>query len=313
MPNVYVFADDGAQYYYNDDADFGNYTLYTTKYVDEPEAGTLQFNYYESDLDNPIDVNDASYTVKDDKLNIISTISGNLTGTDEAINQEVKDAVAIANEKEGIGATDDFDSYVDGTNISAANDLWVESDTIAEDDTVYSSVAQVSSMYSNSPSNSLYLEDKDGSKPKATRQFVDGNPVAVGSLTVDVYIPSDQGSTKGIYVNLGNGDNDNNSFIQVMLSTTSKSVTLRGGDNGKTAFTDIDQKLLELPFDIWTTIQFDWDGSSGSVTINGNKVTINETNGLNLTNTPSQLMLSVGDNSSMGNKAYFDNVDSDLF
>ncbi|MEF1212426.1 hypothetical protein REH77_10155, partial [Vibrio alginolyticus] len=53
LPNVYVF-EDGTQKYYNDDDNFGTYTIYTSTYTEDKDTETLTFNLYdESDLGNP--------------------------------------------------------------------------------------------------------------------------------------------------------------------------------------------------------------------------------------------------------------------
>ncbi|GAL20781.1 hypothetical protein JCM19235_3783 [Vibrio maritimus] len=51
LPNVYVF-DGTTQRYYNDDDDFGTYTIYTTTspdYVDDIDTNTLTFKHYDSE------------------------------------------------------------------------------------------------------------------------------------------------------------------------------------------------------------------------------------------------------------------------
>ncbi len=103
LPNIYIF-DGTTQKYYNDDNNFGTYTLYSSTYEEDIDAGTLTFNYYSgSDLENPEYVT-GSYSVTDGVLSIFDTDSndGNLSAADNSSNETIKEAVTAANAGAGV-------------------------------------------------------------------------------------------------------------------------------------------------------------------------------------------------------------------
>ncbi|MDP5254652.1 MULTISPECIES: hypothetical protein [unclassified Vibrio] len=102
LPNVYVF-DGTTQKYYNDDDNFGTYTIYTSTFTEDEDAGTITFNYYSdsSDLTNVTELS-GNYSVTDGALTITDTNAGDFTGTDNADNTDVTDAITAANAEAGL-------------------------------------------------------------------------------------------------------------------------------------------------------------------------------------------------------------------
>ncbi len=102
LPNLYVF-DGTTQKYYNDDDNFGTYTIYTSTFSEDENAGTITFNYYgdSSDLTNVTELS-GNYSVTDGELVITDTNSGDFSGTDNSDNSDVTEAVSTANTAAGI-------------------------------------------------------------------------------------------------------------------------------------------------------------------------------------------------------------------
>ncbi|MGV2990225.1 hypothetical protein ACE1OE_21555 [Vibrio sp. E150_011] len=99
LPNVYVF-DGTDQKYYDDDATPGTYKIYTTTYTENLDDDTIEFTYYSAD--GPTVVN-GSYSVSNGTLlTITDTSYGDLSGSDQAQNDDVKDAVQAANDELGL-------------------------------------------------------------------------------------------------------------------------------------------------------------------------------------------------------------------
>lgn len=99
LPNVYVF-ENGKQYYYDDDASFGTYTVTESEVTDDPDAGTLSFTYY-GDGNGGTSVS-GDYAVTSDTLTIDTAAYGQLTGTDQAANDAVVSAVDAAKDASGL-------------------------------------------------------------------------------------------------------------------------------------------------------------------------------------------------------------------
>ncbi|MGV3002323.1 hypothetical protein [Vibrio sp. E150_018] len=299
LPNVYVFNGE-TQYYYDDDTSFGTYVVTETPITEDIESQTLSFTYYDASGATPID---GTYSVTSGALTIETGAFGTLTGTDESANTAVTDAVTTANEDAGIviGSGETFDEYTTGTNISEANSVWVEYNTILTDG--LPSTATVSSDFANSGSNSLLIQDLDSSnKPFVTREFSAGSSTS-GSISFDVYIPSS--NEKTTYINVGTGKNNSDRYFELRLSGSGK-VEVESGDS--------DKEIGAITNDEWNSLSLAWDGDNITITINNEKVTMTQSEtGLTATNTPSQLTLYTGDTSGDANKAYFDNISSDLF
>ncbi|WP_045424092.1 MULTISPECIES: hypothetical protein [Vibrio] len=102
LPNIYVF-DEGTQKYYNDDDNFGTYTIYDATYTEDVDAGTLTFTYYgnSADLTDTTEVT-GNYSVTDEILTISDTNLGELTGSNEVDTAGVLDAIANANTDAGL-------------------------------------------------------------------------------------------------------------------------------------------------------------------------------------------------------------------
>lgn len=193
--------------------------------------------------------------------------------------------------------TDDFESYTVGDVISTASSDWSTANIDA------GSVAEVSEDQANGGTQSLYLADNDDSKPYAYRSFA-GTSTA-GSVSVDVYTPSD--NTKTTYINVGTGKNNADRYFEVRLSSS------LGYENS----TDGDVTLeTDFSKDNWHTVTIAWtDADLVTVSLDGTEVAtdIDQTLlGLS-SDTPTQFTVYTGDSSSFVNSAYFDNLDSDLF
>ena len=299
LPNVYVF-NGKTQYYYDDDTSFGTYVVTETPITEDIENQTLSFTYYDVSGSTPTD---GTYDVVSGALTIETGAFGTLTGTDESANTAVTDAVTTANEAAGIviGAGETFDEYTAGTNISEANPIWVEYNTTFTDG--LPSTATVSSDFASSGSNSLLIQDLDSTnKPYVTREFSAGAATS-GSISFDVYIPSS--NEKTTYINVGTGKNNSDRYFELRLSGSGK-VEAESGDS--------DKEIGAITNDNWNRLTLAWDGDSITITINNDEVTMTQSEtGLTSSNIPSQLTLYTGDTSGDANKAYFDNIDSDLF
>ena len=200
-------------------------------------------------------------------------------------------------EEETDSVTDDFESYTVGDAISDASSDWSTANIDA------GSVAEVSEDQANGGTQSLYLADNDDSKPYAYRSFA-GTSTA-GSVSVDVYTPSD--NTKTTYINVGTGKNNSDRYFEVRLSSS------LGYENS----TDGDVTLeTDFSKDNWHTVTIAWtDADLVTVSLDGTEVAtdIDQTLlGLS-SDTPTQFTVYTGDSSSFVNSAYFDNLDSDLF
>ncbi|UYI50086.1 hypothetical protein OFO16_19025 [Vibrio natriegens] len=102
LPNVYVFKD-GTQKYYNDDDNFGTYTIYTSTYTEDTDAETLTFNFYRNSTDlTDVAELTGNLDITDGVLTISGTNEGDLSGGDESENVDVTDAVAAANSEAGV-------------------------------------------------------------------------------------------------------------------------------------------------------------------------------------------------------------------
>lgn len=199
--------------------------------------------------------------------------------------------------------TDNFDSYTVGRNINAANPSWIEYNT---DSNSGQDIAQaiVSDEEANSGSNALLISDDHSStKPIVAREFAAG-ALTSGSVSFDVFVPS--ANTKTTYVNIGAGKNNSDRFYELRISGSGKVEAEAGSD---------DIELGAITTDAWNSLSLAWDGDDISVSINGATVDAptQSATGLDAANTPSQFTLYVGDNSGVGNKAYFDNIDSEQF
>ncbi|WP_372378867.1 hypothetical protein ACBZ91_21745 [Vibrio natriegens] len=106
LPNVYVFKD-GMQKYYNDDNNFGTYTIYTSTYIEDADAETLTFNFYDEaelilDPNTPPVELSGPYKISEGVLSISGTGYGDFTASDESENELVTTAVTTANSEAGI-------------------------------------------------------------------------------------------------------------------------------------------------------------------------------------------------------------------
>lgn len=302
LPNVYVF-DGTTQYYYDDDATPGTYVVKgPTTITEDIDTGTLSFTYYDSGAEVPIN---GTYSVTSGALTIDAGTNGMLSGTNESNNTAVKSAVEAANADSGIvvDVTDNFDDYAVGTNISEANPLWGEHNTLGDTKDTGPSLAIVSSDQAKSGSNSLLIEDTDtANKPYAVRSFANGAATA-GSLSFDVFIPSS--NEKTTYINLGAGKNNSDRYFELRLS---------GSGIVESETGDTDTEIGTIETDTWASLSIAWDGDKITVTINDATVeTTQSSTGLDAANIPSQLTLYTGDTKGNANKAYFDNIDSSLF
>ncbi|MDR9826880.1 hypothetical protein RCJ22_14810 [Vibrio sp. FNV 38] len=116
LPNVYVF-DGTTQKYYNDDDNYGTYTLYSSTIVDDVDAGKITFNYYgnSSDLTDTTELT-GDYVVTDGVLTISETNLGELIATDNSEDTAVIDAVTAANKESGVnGYVQILDTSTDDT------------------------------------------------------------------------------------------------------------------------------------------------------------------------------------------------------
>lgn len=299
LPNVYVF-DGTTQYYYDDDASFGTYVITETSVTEDIDNKTISFTYYDASGATPTD---GTYDVASGDLTIDTAAFGQLSGTDLATNTAVTDAVTAANDDAGIviGTGETFDEYTVGANINEANPVWVEYNTIFTDG--LPSTATVSSDVASSGSNSLLIQDLDTTnKPFVTRAFSAGATTS-GSVSFDVYIPDT--NEKTTYISVGAGKNNSDRYFELRLSGSGKVEAETGSD---------DKEIGAITNNAWNSLSLTWDGDTITVTINGEEVTMTQSEtGLTASNTPSQLTLYTGDTSGSANKAYFDNIDSDLF
>ncbi|PMH44669.1 hypothetical protein BCU68_12360 [Vibrio sp. 10N.286.49.B3] len=117
LPNVYVFSGT-SQKYYNDDDDHGTYTLYSSEFEEDIDAGTITFNYYgnSEDLTDVTEV-EGKYTVNSDGvLTITETNLGELIAADNSDDTAVADAITAANSEAGInGYVQILDTRTDDT------------------------------------------------------------------------------------------------------------------------------------------------------------------------------------------------------
>jgi hypothetical protein len=199
--------------------------------------------------------------------------------------------------------TDNFDSYAVGTSVSTANPSWIEYNTSSNSE---QDVAQaiISDEQASSGSNSLLISDDHSStKPMVAREFAAG-ALNSGSVSFDVFVPS--ANNKTTYINIGSGKNNSDRFYELRISGSGKVEVEAGSD---------DIEIGTITTDAWNSMSLAWDGDDIGVSIN--EATVDAPNqsatGLDATNTPSQFTLYVGDNSGVGNKAYFDNIDSEQF
>ncbi|MCL9777300.1 hypothetical protein [Vibrio methylphosphonaticus] len=199
--------------------------------------------------------------------------------------------------------TDDFESYTVGALISDASSAWTTANI--KDDDAGTTTAEVAVDPTDSAEKSLYLEDKNSAtKPFAMRAFT--APAAAGSVSVDAYFPST--NTKSTYINIGDGKNNSDRYFELNQSGTN--LKYEAGDNDVTIASGIE-------LDTWHSLTISWtDAGLVSVTMNGQQIATDvaqSSTGLDSSIVPSQLTLYTGDNGSIVNTAYFDNVDSDLF
>ncbi|GLT15275.1 hypothetical protein [Vibrio algivorus] len=118
LPNVYTFIN-GAQFYYDDDATPGTYTVIEGKYTDDLDAGTFSFTYYGT-APSGEDVT-GSYTVTDGVLTIDGGNAGILTGSNHKDDTTVTTAVTAANESQGIVVPNQSARIID-TNLGGTTD-----------------------------------------------------------------------------------------------------------------------------------------------------------------------------------------------
>ncbi|ELB1638441.1 hypothetical protein QPB21_000881 [Vibrio alginolyticus] len=264
--------------------------------------------------------NTTNFELNADNLKIYSSDSGSevlvleedfdnyIPGLDLATiyNSASSEAVVISDgssnpDKPSEDVSENFDSYPVGTNISSANSSWKEYNTVADDSSTLTSVAVVSDDVSKSGANSLLISDTDTTnKPYVTREFSNG-ATSNGSVSFDVYIPSD--NEKTTYINVGSGKNNSDRYYELRISGSGKVEAEAGSD---------DVEIGTITTDAWNSMSLAWDGDEINVSINGKTVDApsqSET-GLDATNTPSQLTIYVGDTSGASTKAYFDNIDS---
>ncbi|WP_089139520.1 hypothetical protein [Vibrio rumoiensis] len=201
----------------------------------------------------------------------------------------------------GDNVTDNFDSYTVGENISSVNSAWSEFKTAADTNNASQSLAVISDDQAKSGSNSLLLSDRDNSdKPFAVRKFA--APATTGSISFDAYIPSGNDTTT--YINVGTGESNSDRYFELRLSA--------GGSVEVAA--EVNEKVDSIDRDAWNSFTLAWDDGAITVYLNGKiikKMQQSET-GL-ASEIPSQLTLYSGNTQSENNKAYFDNIDSDLF
>ena len=267
--------------------------------------------------------NTTNFELNADNLNIYSSDSGSeelvleedfdsyIPGLDLATiyNSVSSEAVVISDgssnsDEPSEDVSEDFDSYSLGKNISSANSSWKEYNTVADDSSTLTSVAVVSDDVSKSGTNSLLISDTDTTnKPYVTREFSNG-ATSNGSVSFDVYIPSD--NEKTTYINVGSSKNNSGRYYELRISGSGKVEAEAGSD---------DVEIGTITTDTWNSMSLAWDGDEINVSINGKAVDVpsqSET-GLDPTNTPSQLTIYAGDTSGASTKAYFDNIDSTLF
>ncbi len=199
--------------------------------------------------------------------------------------------------------TDDFESYTVGDLISDASGAWTTANI--KDDDAGTTTAKVSVDPTNSEEKSLYLEDKNSAtKPFAMRAFT--APAAAGSVSLDAYFPST--NEKSTYINIGDGKNNSDRYFELNQSGT-KLKYEAGSDDVEIA--------SDIALDTWHSFTISWtDAGLVTVTMNGQTIATDidqATTGLDSSIVPSQLTLYTGDNDSVVNTAYFDNVDSELF
>lgn len=112
LPNVHVFDGD-KQYYYDDDDNFGTYTIKEHSLEENIEAGTLRFTHY--DASGPTEV-DGEYQISGDTLSIDTAGAfGVLTASDKSEDPSIKDAVTKANEAAGITVSNKVAQLLDTT------------------------------------------------------------------------------------------------------------------------------------------------------------------------------------------------------
>lgn len=211
-------------------------------------------------------------------------------------NEAVVGGLESTDNNEQSTVTDDFESYTVGDVISAANTAW----STANIDN--GSVAEVSTVKANGGTQSLYLADNDDNKPYAYREFT--NSATSGSVSIDVYTPSE--NTKTTYINIGTGKNNSDRYFEVRLSSSI------GYENSA----DGDVTLTSFSKDAWHTVTIAWtDANLVTVSLDGTEVAtaIDQTTlGLDST-TPTQFTMYTGDSASTVNSVYFDNLNSELF
>ncbi|MDN2483331.1 hypothetical protein [Vibrio agarivorans] len=115
LPNVYVF-DGTTQKYYNDDDNYGTYTIYTSTFTEDIDNQTITFTYYDtSDVASTTELT-GSYSVEDGALTISDTAIGDLSADDQSEDESVKEAVTEANQEAGVnGYVQILDTNVGGT------------------------------------------------------------------------------------------------------------------------------------------------------------------------------------------------------
>ena len=234
-----------------------------------------------------------------------------LDGSGDPYKSETQPAVvggdAVSDETttdETTTVTDDFESYAAGTLISDANSAWSTANII--DDAEGTTTAEVSETMANGGLNSLYLADKNtGTKPYAWRTFSD-TTVTSGSVSIDVYTPSNNAKTT--YINVGVGKDNADRYFELRLSSN---LGYENSDSGDVTISD-----SGFTQDAWHTVNIAWtEANIVTVSLDGTVIAENidqSTLGLNA-NKPTQFTVYTGDTGGNDNEAYFDNLDSDLF
>ncbi|MDB1124001.1 hypothetical protein [Vibrio algarum] len=101
LPNVYVF-EGTSQKYYNDDENFGSYTIYPSSMTEDIDGKKLSFKYHSNDSD-PSDTTDVTgiYSVSSGNLVISGTNLGELAGVDHSDDTLISAAILTANKEAG--------------------------------------------------------------------------------------------------------------------------------------------------------------------------------------------------------------------
>ncbi|MCF7352572.1 hypothetical protein [Vibrio sp. CK2-1] len=116
LPNVHVFDGD-KQYYYDDDADFGTYTVTTHALEQNAEAATLRFTHYHDNTSTEVD---GEYQVSDGILTIDTGGSfGVLSASDKSDDSSIESAIGAANKEAGISFGNKVAQLLDTTTVDS--------------------------------------------------------------------------------------------------------------------------------------------------------------------------------------------------